>query len=447
MKKEQKRVVGKVVAGAMMTGMLFALAGCQSEDEDDRESRGRVEDHVEDPTPEPTEEPTPEPTAEPTEEPTPEPTEEPTPEPTQASVASGYSAPTELSDSLYDYQIRINDDILQLPMYVDDLLAQGWEASERLSDLSTGMRPSTYDLYYFEKDGVRLCADVMNWDVNERTAGECVINGFMVDRFDAKEADVQVPGGIDWNASTADDVVATYGTPSYENETSSLQFIKYEEDTRKGIEFQFDLATGELRKIELNYFVKPEGFAEGTVSTDVPELTAKYQAPSALSDEPKDFIMEVDGAMYQLPCPVSEFVNNGWEIVTDKSEETVEGRGAGKVTLRKNNFSFWSYVRNYDDNATAIENCFLNNFELRDHDANVTVKVCGGVEYHQSKDEAMQILEPLGFTFEESDTGKEGSGYIVLKYESFKKYEFYVSDGIIKDMCIVNELKRDELFQ
>ena len=156
-------------------------------------------------------------------------------------------------------------------------------------------------------------------------------------------------------------------------------------------------------------------------------------------------IIEVDGALYQLPCPVSEFVNNGWEVVDGKSEESIEGRGSGKVTLRKNNFEFWTYVRNYDDNATAVENSFVTDFQLRDHDANVSVKIAGGVEYHMDQDEAMKILEPMGYEFEEGTI--EGSGYLTLKYESFKKYEIYVNDGIIKDIAVVNQLKRDELYK
>ena len=34
-----------------------------------------------------------------------------------------------------------------------------------------------------------------------------------------------------------------------------------------------------------------------------------------------------------------------------------------------------------------------------------------------------------------------------MKNESFKKYEIYVNDGIIKDIAMVNQLKRDELYK
>ena len=61
------------------------------------------------------------------------------------------------------------------------------------------------------------------------------------------------------------------------------------------------------------------------------------------------------------------------------------------------------------------------------------------------KDEAMKILEPMGYEFEEGTI--EGSGYLILKYESFKKYEIYVNDGTIKDIAVVNQLKRDELYK
>ena len=446
--KKRNLLLKRMIAGVAMGCTVFALTGC-GEDADDDDGRGSVKDRQEkeaEPTeePEPTKEAEPEPTAEPMEEPTP--TEEPTPEPTEAPAGhQGYVAPTELSDSIYDYQISINGEIVQLPLYVEDLLAQGWEVKSNLSDLGTGMRPSTYDLYYFTKGDTQIYADVMNWDVNERPAGECVINGITIERNDAKDAEVELPGGINWNTSTTEDVMAAYGTPSYENETSSLYFMRYEEGTRNEVEVRFEVESGQIDKISLDNFTEPEDFVQGAVSTDVPELTAMYQAPTAMSDDPADFIIEVDGALYQLPCPVSEFVNNGWEVVDGKSEESIEGRGSGKVTLRKNNFEFWTYVRNYDDNATAVENSFVTDFQLRDHDANVSVKIAGGVEYHMDQDEAMKILEPMGYEFEEGTI--EGSGYLILKYESFKKYEIYVNNGIIKDIAVVNQLKRDELYK
>ena len=96
-------------------------------------------------------------------------------------------------------------------------------------------------------------------------------------------------------------------------------------------------------------------------------------------------------------------------------------------------------------NATAAENSFVTDFTLRDHDANVSVKIVGGVEYHQDKDEAMKILEPLGFEFEDGTIA--GSGYLTLKYKSFREYELYVADGIIKDISVANELKKDELYK
>ena len=87
----------------------------------------------------------------------------------------------------------------------------------------------------------------------------------------------------------------------------------------------------------------------------------------------------------------------------------------------------------------------MTDFTLRDHDANVSVKIVGGVEYHQDKDEAMKILEPLGFEFEDGTIA--GSGYLTLKYKSFREYELYVADGIIKDISVANELKKDELYK
>lgn len=388
-------------------------------------------------------------------EPDPEPVEpvEPDPEPVEPvtpPVVSGYVEPTELGDSVYDYQVSINGQILQLPMYVDDLLSLGWTLNKYSDSLDDTLKSGYYNLYSFDKDGMKIGVDICNWDINAKPARECVVNGIDIRDTDVKGADVKLPGGIDFFSSTRDDVVATYGDPSdlYEGSVLETEYahLTYSEDYSREVRISINVTEGSrIDGVSIDNFVEPEGFVQGEISTEVPAIAAAYVAPTAPSDNPEDYIFELEGALYKLPCPVSEFTKNGWEIVESKSEDTIEGSGSGRVTLRKNNWEFWDYVRNYDENATSVENCFVDAFEMRDHDANVKVKICGGVEYHNNLDEAFKILEPLGF-IRENDEKKDTQGYIGYDGgSSFNGYSMYFYDGEIKDITIKNELKKKEI--
>lgn len=437
----------KFVSISVMSIMLLSLVGCKlnlanilNKGANDPDAQVTISQPVE---PDPVATPDPEPVVEP--EPEPEPEQEPEPEPVPTEV---YSQPTELSDDIYSYQISINGDVIQFPIYVSDLINLGWEPkSNSVADIDEPLGPSYYSNYYFEKNGVKVFIDVMNWDVNEKIARECVGNGIKIDTHDAKGADVILPGGIDWKTATKEDIIAKYGTPSDEYESETRYSMTYETGIYNSVEISYDLKAGELYSIQIENYVEPAGFAQSEVNTDVPAITAAYVAPDKLSDDPEDFTFELAGALYELPCPVSEFTKNGWEIVDSKSEMLVEGKGSGKVVLRKDNFEFWTFTRNYDNNATAISNCFVNDFALRDHDAKVSLKVAGGLEYHMDKDKALKIFEPFGAIFEESTTSAfPDTGYIILEYDTSHKYEIYCSDGMVKDISMKNELKRKDIY-
>ena len=448
----------KFISLSVTLCMLLSLVGCQLVPNignliSGKDSNSQVEVTTPDPVspdvvaPDPVK-PDPEPV-----EPDPEPVKpepEPDPEPVTPPIVSGYVEPTELGDSVYDYQVSINGQILQLPMYVDDLLSLGWTLNKYSDSLDDTLKAGYYNLYTFEKDDLKIRVDICNWDINAKPARECVVNGIDFYNTDLKGADVKLPGGIDVFASNHEDALAAYGDPSDEYESTILETNRvsytYTEDYSRQVKISFNLSEGDIiDSVSIDNFIEPEGFVQGELSTDIPAIAAAYVAPTALSDNPEDYIFELDGALYKLPCPVSEFTKNGWEVVESKSEDIIEGSGSGKVTLRKNNWEFWDYVRNYDENATSVENCFLDAFEMRDHGAKVKVKICGGVEYHNNLDEAFKILEPLGF-IRENDEKDDTKGYIGYDGgSSFNGYSMYFYDGEIKDITIKNELKKKEI--
>ena len=442
----KKRILSMSIVGLV----IFSLVGCSlvpkfnlgGKEEEEKIEVVDTKPDVKIPEKDPVVEPEVEPEVEPKVEPEVEPEDDP--EDDTAPIVSGYSQPDSLSDDIYSYSVSIDDTIYVLPMYVNDFLALGWKPASSYDDFSTSLGSNYYTTFNLKKGDTELGISVCNWDINSRPASECVVNALDIWENDLEGAKVTLPGGINFPEATFDDITAAYGTPSAENWGETSGSCTYAESMYNRVRFTFDTDdNGKPFKVSIENFVQPEDFVVGEISDEIPKATAAYVAPTEMSDKPEDFIFELQGDLYKFPCPVREFVDNGWEIVESKSAgDLIEGLGYGKVTLRKDNFEFWTYVDNYDKNATSILNCFVNEFSVQNYSAKVSIKMCGGVEYMMDKDTAGKLLEPLGFVWEENETG---GGHYNLEIGSYSEYSVFINkEGKVQDIYIENAPKRSQ---
>lgn len=360
-------------------------------------------------------------------------------------VSSNYTSP-ELGSSIYDYQIEIDGDVLQFPMYVSDLISLGWEpeVSSYENANTDKLGAGYYESFTFCKGENRANIFVVNFDINEKVAVDCIATGIDFCIYDIKDekTEIYLPGGISWNNSTYEDVVAAYGTPSTDNAHEEMRYSTYTESTQNDIEFAFDLEkNNSIFSIEIRHFVAPEDFQQSEADLEyVPEYVKAYVTPTKVSDNPEDFIFMLDGDLYKLPCPVSEFEKNGWEVLEEESDTVIEGQGWGRITLRKNNFQFRSSVRNYDVNGVSVSNSFVTDFSTSSMSGSIPLSVFG-VEIDDILEDALKVLEPLGFEYTES--GKD-SVHLDLEYDYDKMYELYFYDDKLSGISINNDLTASE---
>lgn len=343
----------------------------------------------------------PEPTSEPEEEPEAEPEEEPEAEPETKPQVSGNSDvfPEELSDDIYSYQIQINGVVYQFPMYYSDFESAGWTSQNADEMVGTG----SYALESFKNGKISCSAYVLNLGINNMPEKDCLIGGLMIDNFNIKDsgAEVVCPGGFVLGDSNLTEVIECFGDPSdlYVNKDDVTRTATYKESSYCDYRvrtFESDIIHG----FDIQNFVEPEGFDPGSVDDSIPEAVEKYEAPTEMSDNLFDYVIKMDGVIYDLPCPVSAFVDNGWTIVESKTEEIIEGGGSGKVTLRKNNKETWTYVRNMSPNATTPENCFVTDWEVNVRDFDFPLEFAGGIENGDTFDEVQKKLDDMGVEYE-----------------------------------------------
>lgn len=318
------------------------------------------------------------------------------------------SGSSELSDDLYSFQLKINSDVYSFPMSYDDFLALGWTYKD---DETMEIQPNSYSpSERFSLDDLEIYATVVNLGINTEPVTKCTIAGISVDSFqmaDVTDVTIELPGGIQYGVSTLDDITAAYGTPSDTYEGDLYTKVTYEKDYYQDVELYVDSETGLLNEIEMRNMVADdeanEAAAADVSDEPTPEVLA-YKAPAELGDDLTSFIVEYAGDLYQLPAPVSEFVKNGWTIDKDKSASVIAGKGYDWVYMSKDNQNYHTIVRNYNANATVVENCFVTDVEGNVNDTNLPITVQKGLTLGLTEDEVVTALDGVKYELDDGSS-------------------------------------------
>lgn len=422
----------KVMTLALGLTMIVSLVGCnlnlgkKGNEIDPEIEVAPIE--IETPSVEPSPEPSPEPEPEPSPEPEPTPEPEPSPEPVVSANSEAF--PEELSDDIYSYQIKIDGVVYQFPMYYSDFISQGWTTKDPDTEYPSG----SYGLENFKKGDTSVTVYALNLGINSMALKDCLIGGLQISDFDIRKTNIEVvcPGGFVLGQSNLTEVVDKFGDPSdmYESSNNAdTRTATYKEDyncTYRIGTYESDV----IDKFDLQHFVEPEGFDPGSVSDEVPAAVKAYVAPTEIPDDIYEYIISCDGALYDLPCPVSEFLNNGWTIVEDKSVDFVEGGDSGKLTLRKNNKEQWTYVRNMSTQATSIENCFITEWGVDAYDFTFPMEFSGGIKFGDTLTDVKKKLDDMGVAYEYED----GHLDIADDYSLTFHINFYFVDEEMRSM-------------
>lgn len=305
-----------------------------------------------------------------------------------------------LTDDIYDYQIVLDGIVYTIPLMVKELESTGWVCSDDREDM---IPAQSYGYVSFTKGENRIHAEVKNYNVNQQPIKDCVVNGIDID-YTSYHGEAEIAGHIKFMEAKRDDVIARFGSPSDGYEGNYFFKDTYKVSSYQEVVLTYDCEQDLiLREISVVNFEEPEGLDKGEVSAEIPEILATYQAPTGISSNVYDYTFLYAGDYYQLPAPVSEFTKNGWTIVENKSDMYVAGSDSGKLTMSKDNQVVWTYVRNYDLNATAIENCYVTELKASVHECNVEMEVTGGIRIGDSKADLEAALKALNVPYEEED--------------------------------------------
>lgn len=325
------------------------------------------------------------------------------------------TASAELSDDLYSFQVKLNDVLYQFPMTYAEFTAMGWEYQD---DETFEVAPYEYTpSAEFKNGALEIYATVINLGINTVPISECLVGGIDIDQYnieDAPDTTIEFPGGILYGKATMDDVKAAYGEPTRVYEGDLYTNLTYEYDYDQSFDFYIDAETGVLNQFEMENLIADEEArttAAAEVSSEPTEAVLAYTAPTELGDDLFSFTVDFAGNLYQLPAPVSVFEENGWTVKEADSDAVVPGGSFGWVTMMKDNQELSVIARNYDANATVINNCFVTSVESSEYTTNLPLNIQKGITVGMSTADLEAALEGVDY---EKDTESESFTYYTI---------------------------------
>ena len=321
----------------------------------------------------------------------------------------------ELSDDIYSFQIKIDGEQYQFPMKFEEFTEMGWKLNGVNSEEK--ISPNSYGSVRMKKGRIEASVTVMNFSINTKLLSECYVAGIYLEEYYLEnQMSFELPKGITYSMSTREDVEAAYGPASDTYESENYTRLTYDaENYYSGVEIYIDQESKMVSGVSMRCLTEPEDLEEDVVSQEIPEFVTQYQAPAELGEDLSSCIAEIDESLYKIPAPVSVFLENGWKLSYNDNSEVIAGKDSGYgYSLIKDNQRFGIDVRNYDENATTVENCFVVEIHNDDFSTVIPVNLQKGITFNMNTADLESALE--GTLYEKKEYSSLNS-YFIPSYD------------------------------
>lgn len=346
------------------------------------------------------------------------------------------NTPDALSDNLYDYQISINGEVLQFPMWYEDFTALGWEYVGDPADTLDAM--SYYSYVVFAKDGAEFNFVTYNYGINAMPISESLVCGISVDEWDMDEIDAEIvlPGGVSYGVSTLADLEAAYGAPkdSYEGTYYTEYTYQENDDYYCRIRLEVSTETGVLSAVDMQNLIDLEGIAEeaNLFYDETPQAVTDYVAPGEMSADFKAYTVTIDNVLFAVPAPLSVLLADGWAV--DDEIEIIPGKWTEYLYLVKGEERLSVTIINPHPNAVAIANTMIYDVEVSSYNVPKKAVFAAGIEMGMTEDDLLAALE--GQTYESSDYDTSRVYNMELEDDYNTSYSVWVRDGVIDQVGV-----------
>ncbi len=348
---------------------------------------------------------------------------------------------TKETENEFSCEFRINDEVYQIPMWYSEFEERGWEYQGN----------SEETLYYYNysydawtKGGMRYWTHVTNLSPNAKSVQDSVITSISIDtRYLPEDVTILFEKDIQLNISSEADIIEAFGEP-YNKDGRRLYY--YSEDRCQQYIFTLNSDNDLLYGVTITNELELDGI-DTTINPEAPSYLTEYVIPTELGNSVMDTTFLLNGSYYSLPCPISEFLNNGFALEYDSETNIIPAGVEDYCSLELNGLRFNVDFINFSEYATSIENCCVTNISCRAEASEVAWSFTYSPNLQLGTTEAELLTALEGFEYEctessntktyaiyESDYQNNGS------WEYINRRNFDVTDGVITTIYITNSI-------
>lgn len=287
------------------------------------------------------------------------------------------------SSEIYEFNVNLFDNTYTLPANLSEFISNGWTYANNDNPESKDVSANGYATCDIIKEGKRITLTVINLGTSIKSFADCKVGSIDCTLSSANDMTFSLENKLKATKdTTVEDVIKKFGEATKTIEGDSGTTLRYEKETYVYYVFTFN-TEGKLTYIDIRNWKN----VDETVSAEVDlSFLSEYKTPSALTDNYTDYIFRLEGEMYQLPVPVSCFIDNGWILTSHPNSIPADDEITSGLTMKKDNYELTCTIKNYANGAVESKDAMVTgifmNCELLD---GVDFELSGGISFGMSE--------------------------------------------------------------
>jgi len=327
----------------------------------------------------------------------------------------------EMSDDIFDFTVKIDGDVFELPVPLEVFMSYGWTSTRELTGTLLPGEDFGFEFdrrFMFTRGDSFIDVRLGNMSDEVRDISNSTIIGLST--YFTK-ATIELPHGITKGISTMDDVLSAFGEPddTFDNTFYNYLSLTYspEGSFRSSITIEIDYNNGNVvRNISVSNRIQIDSDLISDPAEVYDEMTDRernYSAPAELGNDLSSFNVEIYGDLYRLPAPVSAFLDNGWEFDRDSfrgipSESIPRQRDVSGYNLIRGDDGLRVKLFNFGDKLLVVERCFVIELSITDFDNGEHIRLPAGITIGTTERRLVELFgDLLGDVLETSPTDRQ----------------------------------------
>jgi len=353
-----------------------------------------------------------------------------------------------MSDDIKDFTFTLDNVVYKLPTPYQTFVDNGWTISSSGVFENTKISANSYDSVQMAKAGNKITVYIINLSGNEKEISQCKVGGIEVQVSNISDPSFfTIAKGVTV-ANSASEVQDALGSANDYNEKEDYTTLKYTPTDNYNVSLSFYIYSegSDMEKyssITMKNYVADESDITET-SEEVPEYLSTYVDPKidTASGLKAEAYFTLDGKTYNLPCPVSLLLDEGWTM-SSKPNAIGAGNYDG-VTLQKGQDKFSVTLTNYASYQTIPENCAITKVSVDEYYMKGSAVIdFFGIKIGTKKDAVAELVSGTSDKWDMNESTSSITYSYYSSYKADKEVNVYIridsSTGKVSDIDITGK--------